>query len=92
MSTEERRLSPAQVVTLILRVTMEVGIVAALAYWGARTPDSTWASIASVLRHPLSGSGSGEPSTSQAGHFAEQLRLAEELVISLRLRLPCTRR
>jgi Protein of unknown function (DUF2568) len=84
MSTEERQLSATQVVTLILRVTMEVGIVAALASWGAHTPESTWASIALGLAAPVVGFGIwGAVDFHQAGRYAEPLRLAEELVISL---------
>ena len=84
MTTTEHRLSPTQVLTLILRVTMEAGIVAALAYWAAHTPDSTWARIALGAAAPIVGFGIwGAVDFHQAGRHAEPLRLVEELVISL---------
>jgi Protein of unknown function (DUF2568) len=84
MSTEGRSLSGIQAVTLVLRVTMEIGIVAALAFWGATTPASTWLSVALGIGAPLVGFGIwGAVDFRRAGRYGEPLRLVEELVISL---------
>ncbi|MEZ5239053.1 MAG: TetR-like C-terminal domain-containing protein [Microthrixaceae bacterium] len=64
MSSNENRLSGVRLMILILRVTMEGGIVAALAYWGAHTLPAR-PEPASPQRSPrrCSGSGSGVRST-----------------------------
>ena len=77
-------MTPRQLTTLVLRVTMEIGIVAGLCLWGAHTGDTTGASIALGIAAPLVGFGLwGAVDFHQAGRLAEPLRLLEELVISL---------
>lgn len=84
MSSNENRLSGVRLMILILRVTMEGGIVAALAYWGAHAPGSTGASVALAIAAPVLGFGIwGAIDFRRAGRYAEPLRLAQELVISL---------
>ena len=84
MSPATKRLSATQLAMLILRVTMETGIVAALAYWGAHTPSSTGIKVLFGIAAPLIGFGIwGAVDFHQAGRHAEHLRLVEELVISL---------
>ncbi len=71
-------------VLLSLRVAMETGIVAALAYWGAQTPSSTGIKVLLGIAAPLLGFGIwGTVDFHQAGRHAERLRLIEELAISL---------
>ena len=76
-------MTPRQLATLILRVTMEIGVVAGLCLWGTHTGDTTGASIALGIAAPLIGFGIwGAVDFHQAGRLAEPLRLLEELVIS----------
>lgn len=78
------QLSSVQMVTLILRVTMEIGIVAAFAYWGAHTPSSDGLKVLLGVGAPVIGFGVwGAVDFRDAGRHAEQLRLTEELAISL---------
>jgi Protein of unknown function (DUF2568) len=68
---------------LALRVLMEAGIVAALAYWGASTGTSTTTSVALGIAAPVAGFGFwGAIDFHQAGRFAEPLRLIQELAVS----------
>jgi Protein of unknown function (DUF2568) len=68
---------------LALRVAMEVGIIAALAYWGYHTGPATSAKIALAIAAPAAGFGFwGAVDFRHAGRLAEPLRLAQELVIS----------
>jgi len=68
---------------LVLRVLMEAGVVAALAYWGVETAGSTAAAIALGIGAPVVGFGFwGVIDFHQAGRLAEPLRLVQELVIS----------
>jgi Protein of unknown function (DUF2568) len=84
MSTTARRLSPAQLALLILRVTMEIGVVVALAYWGVHVASSTGLAVVLGIGAPLVGFGIwGTVDFHQAGRHAEWLRLAEELTITL---------
>jgi Protein of unknown function (DUF2568) len=70
-------------ITLILRVTMEIGVVFALAFCGYHTGDSTAARVALMLGAPLAGFGFwGAVDFHQAGRLAEPLRLIQELAIS----------
>ncbi len=76
-------MTPVQGVTLALRVAMEVGLVGALAYWGAHTGTSTTSSVLLALAAPAVGFGIwGALDFRFAGRYAEALRLAEELVLS----------
>jgi hypothetical protein len=69
--------------TLVLRVTMEAAIVAALAMWGYHAGPHAISKIVLALAAPAIGFGIwGVVDFRQAGRFAETLRLAEELVIS----------
>lgn len=68
---------------LVLRVTMETGIVVALGFWGYHTGDSTAAKIGLLIGAPIVGFGFwGAVDFHQAGRLAEPLRLTQELVIS----------
>ncbi len=68
---------------LALRVLLETGIVAALAYWGYQTGGSTTGKVLLAVGAPVVGFGIwGAVDFRQAGRLAEPLRLAEELVIS----------
>lgn len=65
-----------------LRVGLEVGVVAAFAFWGYRVVDGGWRPLLAVAA-PLAGFGFwGLIDFRQAGRWAELLRLVEELVIS----------
>ena len=76
-------MSPASAVNLGLRVIMETGVVAGLAYWGVHTGDTAAAKAALGIGAPLVGFGIwGALDFRDAGPHAEALRLAEELVIS----------
>jgi hypothetical protein len=76
-------MTASQRLNLILRVLMEIGIVAGLAYWGVHTGDSTAAKIGLGIGAPLIGFGIwGGVDFHQAGRLAEPLRLTEELLIS----------
>ncbi len=73
----------AALVTLALRVILEVGIVAALGYWGLTTGGGTWGKIVLGVGAPLLGFGFwGAVDFRGAGWLAEPLRLLQELVIS----------
>lgn len=68
---------------LSLRVTMEIGIVVALGFWGYHTGGGTAARIVLTIAAPLVGFGFwGAVDFHQAGRFAEPLRLVQELVVS----------
>lgn len=69
--------------TLVLRVVMEAGIVAALGYWGFRTGENTGMKILLGIGAPVLGFGFwGLVDFHQAGRAAEALRLIQELLIS----------
>jgi Protein of unknown function (DUF2568) len=69
---------------LFLRVLMETGIVAGLAYWGVCTGDSIGAKLLLGIAAPVIGFGFwGAVDFHQAGRVAEPLRLVQELVVSL---------
>jgi hypothetical protein len=66
-----------------LRVLLESGVVAALAWWGVRTGGTTGAEVALGIAAPVVGFGLwGAVDFHQAGRFAEPLRLVQELAIS----------
>ncbi len=68
---------------LILRVTMECGVVAALAWWGVHTGTSTVTKIVYGIGTPAVGFGVwGAVDFHQLGRVAEPVRLVEELAIS----------
>ena len=68
---------------LILRVAMECGVVAALAYWGVRAGDSTPMKVVLGVGAPAIGFGFwGAVDFHQAGRFAELARLTQELAVS----------
>jgi Protein of unknown function (DUF2568) len=70
-------------VTLTLRVGMEAGIIAALAWWGYHSGPTTAVKIALAVAVPAAGFGFwGAVDFRHAGRLAEPLRLAQELVIS----------
>ena len=76
-------------INLILRVTMETGIVVALGFWGYRAGSGPAAKIALMIAVPLIGFGFwGTVDFHQAGRLAEPLRLTQELVISGLAALP----
>ena len=79
------RTAPAgrPVFTLVLRVLMEAGIVAAFAYWGYRAGAGTGMKILLAAGAPALGFGFwGAVDFRQAGRLAEPLRLLQELAIS----------
>jgi hypothetical protein len=53
MPTEEARLQTAKVVNLVVRFGLELCALAALAYWGFKTGDSTAISIVLGIAAPL---------------------------------------
>jgi Protein of unknown function (DUF2568) len=68
---------------LILRVLMEVGVVAGLAFWGVHTGGSTGAKILLGVGVPVLGFGFwGAVDFHQAGRFAEPARLIQEIAVS----------
>ena len=76
-------LSPASAVNLALRVLMEIGIVAGLAYWGFHIGHTTAAEVGLGIAAPVVGFGVwGALDFRDAGAHAELLRLIEELTIS----------
>ena len=69
--------------TLVLRVVMEAGIVAAFAWWGYRAGAGTGMKILLAVGAPALGFGFwGAVDFHQAGRLAEPLRLLQELAIS----------
>ncbi len=70
-------------VTLVLRVSVEAAIVAALTYWGYRTGSTPATKSLLALGAPAIGFGFwGAVDFHQAGRFGEPLRLAQELAVS----------
>jgi Protein of unknown function (DUF2568) len=70
-------------INLLLRVTMEVGVVVALGFWGYHQGGSAAAQIAFMIAAPAVGFGLwGAVDFHQAGRIAEPLRLLQELTIS----------
>ena len=69
--------------TLVLRVLMEAGIVAAFAWWGYRAGAGTGMKILLAVGAPALGFGFwGAVDFRQAGRLAEPLRLLQELAVS----------
>ena len=75
-------MSPVQKLNLILRVLLEVGVVAALAYWGAHTGESTAAKLLLGIGAPVVGFGFWGAVDFHRFRHAELLRLAQELAVS----------
>jgi hypothetical protein len=75
-------MSATQRLNLILRVLVEVGVVAALAYWGARTGEGTAAKVLLGIAAPLVGFGFWGAVDFHRARHAEILRLLQELVVS----------
>lgn len=76
-------MTPTKAFLLGLRVLMETGVVAGLAFWGYRTGGSTGIRVLLAIAAPLVGFGIwGAVDFHRAGPFAEPLRLVEELAIS----------
>ena len=76
MSTSER-------INLLLRVTLETGVVVALGFWGYHDGGGTAARIGLMVAAPALGFGLwGAVDFHQAGRLAEPLRLVQELAIS----------
>ena len=72
-----------RVLNLPLRVLLEIGIVAALSYWGFHTGNSTAMKILLEVGAPAVGFGLWSLiDFRRAGRFSEPLRLLQELVIS----------
>ncbi len=70
-------------VTLILRVVMELGLVAALAFWGVHSGGTAAAKIALGVGAPvLAFAVWGAVDFHRAGRLAELLRLLEELFLT----------
>jgi hypothetical protein len=68
---------------LTLRAVMELGIIAALAYWGYKTADSRITTFPLVIIPPLIGFGFWAlVDFRRAGSLAEVLRLIQELAIA----------
>jgi hypothetical protein len=77
-------MTPLERLVLSLRVTMEAAMVAALAYWGFHTGDTTLTKVLLAVGVPVVGFGFwGAVDFHQAGRFGEPLRLAQELAVSL---------
>jgi hypothetical protein len=73
----------SDLVNLVLRVGMEIGIVVGLAVWGYHVGGSTPTKVALAALVPLVGFGFwGAVDFHQAGRLAEALRLTQELVVS----------
>ena len=76
MTTSER-------INLLLRVTIETGIVVALGFWGYHDGGSSAAKIGLMIAAPTVGFGLwGAVDFHQAGRLAEPLRLTQELAIT----------
>jgi hypothetical protein len=72
-----------ELVNLILRVTMECGVVAALAWWGVHTGGSTGMKVVYGIGAPAVGFGFwGAVDFHQLGRLGEPVRLIQELAIS----------
>jgi uncharacterized protein DUF2568 len=75
-------MSAMQKVNLTLRVLLELGVVAALAYWGVHAGQSGFAKVLLGIGAPLVGFGLwGAVDFHRSGH-GEILRLVQELLIS----------
>ena len=71
-----------QKLNLTLRVLLEVGVVAGLAYWGVHAGQSTSAQVLLGIGAPLGGFGFWGAVDFHRSRHPEVLRLMQELVIS----------
>jgi uncharacterized protein DUF2568 len=77
------RLAPQQLLLLVLRSVMEMGIVAGLAYWGVAVGDGAGMKVVAGLGAPAVAFGFwGAVDFRRAGRAAEPLRLIQELLVS----------
>jgi Protein of unknown function (DUF2568) len=80
---DQANISALQWFNVALRGVMELGIVAAMGYWGYQAGSSLVPKVLLAILAPLIVFGFwGLVDFHQAGHMAEFLRLAQELVIS----------
>jgi Protein of unknown function (DUF2568) len=75
-------MSPIQKLNLMLRVLLEVGVVAAFAYWGFHVGHTTSARVLLGIGAPVVGFGFWGAVDFHRSQRAEMLRLMQELVIS----------
>ena len=76
-------MTTSEQINLLLRVTIETGIVVALGFWGYHHGGSSAAKTALTIVAPTIGFGVwGAVDFHQAGRLAEPLRRAQELAIS----------
>jgi uncharacterized protein DUF2568 len=75
-------MSPVQKLNLMLRVLLEVGVVAAFAYWGVHAGESTTGKILLGIGAPVVGFGFWGAMDFHRSRHAEILRLMQELIIS----------
>lgn len=75
-------MSAIQRLTLMLRVLLEVGVVAALADWGLHTGDGTAGEILLAVLAPVVGFGFWGAVDFRGARHAETLRLLQELAVS----------
>lgn len=76
-------MTTSQRINLVLRVTLETGVVVALGFWGYHAGGGTGAKVGLAIGAPLLGFGFwGAVDFHQAGRLAEPLRLVQELTIS----------
>lgn len=76
-------MSRRDLVNLVLRVTMECGVVAALAWWGVKTGGSTGTKILYGVGAPVLGFGFwGAVDFHQLGRRGEPARLIQALAVS----------
>lgn len=81
-------MSGVQRLNLLLRVLLELGVVAALAHWGIHTGNTTATKVALGVAAPAVGFGFwGAVDLHRAGR-GEILRLVQELAVSGLARLP----
>jgi Protein of unknown function (DUF2568) len=80
---QSRGITPVELTSLVLRVALECGIVAGLAYWGVDRGGSTGTEVLLGIGAPVVGFGFwGAIDFHQAGRLSEPLRLVQELVVS----------
>jgi uncharacterized protein DUF2568 len=75
-------MTAVQRVNLVLRVSVEVGVVVAFADWGVHTGEGTVAKIVLAVAAPLVGFGFWGAVDFHRFRLAERLRLIQELAIS----------
>lgn len=81
-ASTDRIMRRLQKLNLTLRVLLEVGVVAALAYWGVHARQSASAKVLLGIGAPLVGLGFWGTVDFHRSRHGEMLRLVQELVIS----------